>query len=340
LHSFPNCVPRYISILISFISISAFAQIDGRSSFDFINVSPSARLSALGGVNVSKADHDVNFFTGNPALIGDTLAGMASASYQFYVGDIGQALFTYAHKGNKLGPVIFCIQHIGYGSIQGYDASGTATTEFNSGETAFMVSKNHQVANFRLGATLKGVFSNLAGYRANAMMVDIGGLFVHPEQPFTIGLTIKNMGVILSNYGERSSARLPFDVQAGATLKPEHMPLRFSITAYNLVRPDVTYYNAAVDSEKPGTLKKIFSHINLGTEILIHRNVTVMLGYNYLVHQSLKLSNGGGGAGVSLGFSATIKAVEFVFSRSAYVAGNAGYSFTLSTNVNKFLKRR
>jgi hypothetical protein len=172
------------------------------------------------------------------------------------------------------------------------------------------------------------------------MMVDIGGLFVHPEQPFTIGVTIKNMGVTLNRYGQGGSSRLPFDVQAGATLKPEHMPLRFSVTAYNLVKPDITYYNAALDSEKPGTLKKVFSHFNLGTEILVHKNVTVLMGYNYLVHQSLKLSGGGGGAGVSFGFSATIKAVEFVFSRSAYVAGNAGYSFTLSTNVNKFLKRR
>jgi hypothetical protein len=340
LHTFSNSVHRYLLLLLSVITTVASAQIGGYSSFQFMNVSPAARISALGGVNVSKIDQDINFFTTNPASAGDTLAGMASASYQFYVGDIGQALFTYAHNMPKLGPVIFGIQNIHYGTIQGYDAGGIATNEFNAGETAFMVSSNHQVANFRAGATLKGVLSNLAGYRASAMMLDLGGVFIHPKKPFTVGLAIKNIGVVFNHYGSGNSSKLPFDVQVGTTFKPEHMPLRFSITAYNLVRPDVTYYDPASDAEKPGTAKKIFSHINFGTEILIHKKITIMVGYNYLVHQSLKLSGGGAGAGLSFGFSAAIKSVEFVFSRSAYVAGNSGYSFTLSTNVNRLLTRR
>jgi hypothetical protein len=305
-----------------------------------MNVSPAAGISALGGVNVSRTDQDVNLFSSNPALVGDTLAGTASVSYQFYVSDIGQALFTYAHDVPKLGPVIFGIQNIHYGIIQGYDASGIATSEFNAGETAFMVSNNHQATNFRIGATLKCVLSNLASYRASAMMLDLGGVFIHPKKPLTVGLTVKNIGVVFNHYASGNSSKLPFDVQAGTTFKPEHMPLRFSITAYNLVRPDVTYYDPASHTEKPGTAKKIFSHINLGTEILIHKKITVMVGYNYLVHQSLKLTGGGAGAGLSFGFSAAIKSIEFVFSRSAYVAGNSGYSFTLSTNVNRLLTRR
>jgi hypothetical protein len=65
-----------------------------------------------------------------------------------------------------------------------------------------------------------------------------------------------------------------------------------------------------------------------------------MIGYNYLVHQELKLPEGGGGAGLCFGFSAMIKTFELVFSRSAYVAGNAGYAFTLSKNIDNMMKRR
>jgi hypothetical protein len=64
------------------------------------------------------------------------------------------------------------------------------------------------------------------------------------------------------------------------------------------------------------------------------------VGYNYLQHQELKLEEGGGGAGISLGFMARIKSLEFVFSRSGYVAGNGGYTFTLSSNIERMLTRR
>ena len=116
------------------------------------------------------------------------------------------------------------------------------------------------------------------------------------------------------------------------------MPVRFSVTAYNLLNSDLLYHET-VDT-KPNTLRKIFSHLNMAAEILFHKNFNVMVGYNYLIHETLKLESGAAGAGIAFGFSAMVKPVEFAFSRSGYFAGNAGYTFTLSTNINKLLKRR
>jgi hypothetical protein len=329
-----------IAVAILFMSITVKAQIGGQKSFEFLNVPQAARLAGLGGINVSLADRDVNLFYANPALTGDTLAGFVSVNYQFYVADIGQAVLTYVADLKKIGVVSFGIQHMNYGSVQGFDAIGQETDIFKAGETALMISKNHQAGNFRMGVTLKGVFSNLAGYRASAIAFDVGGLFLHPRENLAIGLSIRNVGFILSEYSETSDSELPFDVQAGVSFKPKHMPLRFSITAFNLTTPDVTYYNAATQKSKPGAVSKILNHANFGAEILIHKNVNLMIGYNYLVHQSLKLNEGGGGAGITYGFSAQVKPVELVFSRSGYVAGSAGYSFTVSTNLNKLLIRR
>ena len=116
------------------------------------------------------------------------------------------------------------------------------------------------------------------------------------------------------------------------------MPLRFSLTAYNLTdRYDAD--NSSPNGEEPGTLKKIFRHINFGAEVLLHRNVNIMVGYNYLIHEELKLANAGGIAGISFGFSARIRSFEFVFSRSAYMVGNAGYTFTISKNLETLLSR-
>jgi hypothetical protein len=338
---FAKAVNQLLTFLLMIFSTSAvFSQVGGQSSFEFVNVPANARLSALGGINVSLADRDVNFFLSNPSLVGDTLSGMASANYQFYVGDVGHATFTYAHDFKTLGTLIFGIQHMQYGTIDGYDASGNATGKFKSGETAFVVGKSHQVNNFRFGLNLRGVLSNIAGYRSSAVMADIGGVFIHPKRPFTIGLAFKNIGVVLSDYSGTSNTRIPFDVQIGATFKPEHMPLRFSLTVFNLKNSDVTYFNSNVDTDKPSTFAKVMSHVNAGVEVLVHRKVTLMAGYNYFIHQALKLDNGGAGAGITMGFSATIKSFDFAFSRTAYAAGNAGYTFSLSKNIDQLLRRK
>jgi hypothetical protein len=330
-------VNKVFICLLCTITTSGFAQSGGRKSFEFLNVPNNARLAGLGGVNVSLADRDVNFAFSNPTLTGDTLSGFASVNYQFYVADIGQTMVTYAHDFKKAGPIVFGVQHLGYGKIKSYDATGAELGDYRSGETALFVSKSHQISNFRFGAALKMAFSSIAGYRANALMVDLGGLFIHPKQDFTVGLAVKNLGVVLSDYTETSTSELPFDVRIGVTFKPEHMPLRFSITAYNLAN---SYDSSVVANGDDGTLKKILRHVNFGTEVLIHRHVNLMIGYNYQIHQELKLENAGGIAGICFGFSANIRSFQFVFSRSAYVIGNAGYAFSVSKNINTILSRR
>ena len=319
---------------------SSIAQNGARRSFEFLHVPNNARLSALGGVNTSLADRDVSFFFSNPSLVGDSLAGLASATYQFYVADVGQATFSYAHNFRNMGTVMFGIQHLSYGKIKSYDASGTELGEFKSGETVLVVGKSHQISHFRFGINFKVAFSNIAGYRASSVMLDMGGLFIHPKQDLRVGLSIKNAGFVLTEYSETSRSKLPFDVQLGVTFRPEHMPLRFSFTLYNLTSDRETYYNAQGNDPEPGTLDKMLRRVNFATEILVHRNVNLLVGYNYQVHHELKLADAGGAAGLSFGFSARIKSVEFVFSRSSYVVGNAGYAFTLSKNIDNLMKRR
>ena len=327
-------------MLAMFLSYQGLAQLGGQRSFEFLNVPGNARLVGLGGVNVSLTDRDINFLWSNPALVGDTLAGYASAGYQFFVADIGQASFAYSHKFKSIGTVSFGVQHMNYGEITGYDPSGLELGSFKSGETAIVISKSHQVANFRLGVNLKTVFSNIAGYRSSAMMVDLGGTFIHPTQNLTVGLTFKNLGFVMSEYSESSDTKVPFDIQVGATFKPEHMPLRFSLTAYNLASAGDDYDNPDTEIDDLNSLDKIMSHVVIGTEILFHRNVNMLLAYNFLKGQELNTENSGG-KGFSIGAAVKIKAFELVVSRSSYSVGNGAYSFTLNANIqNMILKKR
>lgn len=332
-------VKKYsIGLFSLLLSFQGLAQFGGQHSFEFLNVPGNARLASLGGVNVSLSDRDVNFFLTNPALVSDSLSGLASASYQFYVADIGMATFAYSQNVETIGQISFGVQHMNYGEITGYDASGVEMGSFKSGETALVISKSHQVANFRIGANLKTVFSNIAGYRASALLFDIGGTFVHPKQDLTVGLVFKNLGFVLSEYSEFSNSSVPFDVQVGTTFKPEHMPLRFSFTAYNIATKG-NAYDDPDDNDDPSSFDKVLGHINIGAEILFHRNVNVLIAYNFLRHQELKTENAGG-SGFCIGTSVKIKAFELIVSRTSYSVGNAAYGFTLAANVQKMILKK
>jgi hypothetical protein len=332
---------RFLLITLAFALVvqHADAQFGGQTSYDFLNLPQHARLAALGGVNVSHNDRDVNFFLNNPALCGDSLAGWASASYLFYVADIGQAAFAGTFRTQKFGAVSLGMQHVNYGDIEGYDPTGNSTGFYRSGETALVLSKSHQLSHFRLGVNSKFIFSNLVGYRASAFALDLGGVFIHPEQDFTVGLVIRNLGFNFASYTGTNSAALPFDVQAGLTIKPEHMPVRFSFTVFNLVRPGDAY-DDPTDQESVSTLQKVMSHTNFGAEILVHRHAQILLGYNYLRQQELRLETGGGGTGFTYGLAAQVKSFQLIMAGSHYSTGNTNYTFTFAANLDNLIVRK
>ncbi len=310
-------------------------ELYGQSAYTFLHVPANARLAALGGVNVSLNDRDVNLFSSNVALAGDTLNNFGSLNYQFYLADIGQANFAYQHSFKKIGTINLGVQHFNYGSIDSYDATGASLGTFTSGETALMLGKFYTSNAFRFGLTFKTIFSNLAGFRSAATAIDLGGLFIHPKQNLTIGLAVKNIGLILTDYTESSSTRLPFDVQVGTTFKPQYMPFRFSLTAFDLT----DYASFEASNTSATVLDQVMRHINVGTELLLNKNVNVLIGYNFRRRQELAVETLGGGAGLSFGLSIQIKSLELVMSRVSYGPRQASYGFTLASNIGKMIRK-
>ena len=336
-------------IITLFLLISSnsllLCQVGGNRSYEFLNVPYTARLSGLGGVNVSQVDQDVNLFLSNPALTGDTLSDYASANYLLYFADIGLATFTYARKVDKIGGMLSLgIQHIGLGSMDGYDDSGNLTQSFSSGETALTLSHARKAGNFRMGVNMKSVNFNIAGYQSNALLFDIGGVFVHPDRQFNMGMAIKNAGFVLGDYTEESNSKPPMDIQVGATFKPEHMPFRFSITAYQFTNgeKEIAYYEASngLQNDEPGGFDKFTRHFVIGTELVLSNNVNVRLGYNHLVRKELRLESKSGGAGISYGFMFRVKAIEFAYARGGYHVAGGAHQFTMAYNTDNLLRRK
>lgn len=300
------------------------------TAYSFLQLPTHARLQALGGNNVSEHGRDVNYAFINPALVNDSLSHSASAGYLFYLAGTGQVTTAYAHTFPRAGTLVFGLRHVNYGTLEGYDNTGMPVGTFRSADTELLVGKVMQSGVFRFAINTKAVLSNLAGYRSTALLTDLGGAFVHPNQRFQAGLAFRNLGAIVSDYTPSSRNTLPFDVQLGATFKPEHMPARFSVTATRLARPGNIFQDPAGGSE-PSALKKGLTHLTVGAEILLSRQITVLTGFNALRQYELR-------NGFSWGVSMHIRHFTLVLSNAAYQPGTGAWALTLSTNTKALWK--
>ncbi|MEO9967488.1 MAG: type IX secretion system protein PorQ [Reichenbachiella sp.] len=329
-----------IVILIWIQAGLLFAQLD--NSFKFLNIPAGARVASLGGSAISSTDYDVNLFISNPALLDSADDNHVSLSYMGFYADVKYSSLAYAKTFKKAGTFGLGIQHLGYGSIDSYDPSGVAIGSFNANETAVVISHSHQVSVFKMGINLKFINSNIYTYSSSAFAMDIGGVFRHPEKEFMVSVLFKNLGFVLSDFTASSESSLPTDLQIGITFKPEHMPFRFTFTGHNLFNPNQVYNAQLFDANEKaaGIGDKIFSHLNIGTEILFSRNFNIRLGYNHQVRNELKLSEKSGLSGISMGLMFRIKAFELAYTLTTYHVDSGRSYFTITSNLNKVFKKK
>ena len=313
---------------------ATFAQ-PGQQSFTFLDVPSFARITGMGGYLVSQPDTDVNLVLTNPAQSGDSLNRQLGISYLDYVGDIRKLQMAYQHQLGKAGNWFVAVDHIAYGDLEGYDDTGMYTGDFRSAEDMIMVGTSHAVGVFRLGGSLKFLSSDIAGFGANALAVDIGGTFRHPDRDLSVGMVIRNLGFMLSDFDKGSSTTLPFDVQAGVSFKPEFMPFRFHVTLFGLAD-----WDSVEGLEDKSTAEQIFGHVNFGTEVLLHRNIQLRFGYNHGRRNELRLDNAGGGAGFSYGIVFRTERFSLAYSRGGYHVAGGANNFTVMINTGEVFRKR
>jgi hypothetical protein len=329
---------------------ATYAQLGGRSSYAFLQLPSHARLSALGGVNISLSDRDVNMLLSNPALLDSGMHNQLAFSFVPYYASISYSSLAYARQVGKTGLWGAGLQYMSYGEMPQTDASSNDLGTFRANDFAFTVTHAHTRGNFTIGANLKLVGSTIETYSAYALLADMGSVFKHPEKDLKIALTVSNFGFRLSNYTEGDQADLPLDVQIGTTFKPKFMPFRFSFTAHHLQRFDIAYndpsQNYTLDANgnvvKPeiGITDKIARHLVFGGELLLHKSFNLRFGYNHLINRELRLVNASGGAGFSFGAMLRVKAFEVAFSRMYYHAAGGRNSFTFICDMGRLIPHR
>lgn len=335
--------PFRLFIIASFLYMPLCAQIGGKNGFEFINYPGNAKLSGIGGMNVSSKDSDPNMIFSNPALLSKEMHNWASVSYNRYYADIWHSNVAYAFDTKKLGSFGAGMQYTEFGRATATDETGNILGTTFANEYAFVVTKSHTIGNYTLGANAKLAHSQIAGLTAMMGLIDMGGVFKHPTRQFTIGLLIKNIGGSFKNYVPGQQVVAPFDVQAGFTYKLEHMPLRFSLTAHHLHRWDIAYddpnritgydLNGNPQYERVGFVDNLARHFVLGGEFILAKGFHIRAGYNHFRRREMNMDNYSGLGGFSFGAMLRIKRLELGYTTAFYHAAGARNFFTVMVNI-------
>jgi hypothetical protein len=329
---------------------AAAQQLGGRTVFPFLDLPPSAHLAALGGMNVSTRTDDPTMLFGNPALINSDMDGRLALSYVAYVADIKQSTAAYVFNTEKAGRFGIGITYLNYGNFESYDAAGNSLGTFGVNEYTVGVSDSYTKGKFTFGATTKLAVSSIAGSRSLAGVADVGVVYKHPTADFTAGLAVKNAGYQFSPYPGTDRGPLPLDVQIGATAKPEHMPLRFSLTVHHLQQWDIQYIdpNARGQFDASGNEKKptksfgdnLARHFTVGAALILGKGLNIRVGYNHLQRRELRLDNTSGSAGLSFGAMLKISTFQLDYTHATLQAAGSSEYITISRNLNSLFKKK
>lgn len=329
------------------------AQIGGDNIMKFLNIYPSSRINALGGSPIALQDKDPTLGLLNPALLNDTMSKMISTSYINYIADINVYSAQYTFKLPSIdSSMIFQtgILNVNHGEFIRADINGNITGTFLANDNLFYASASKSYfKNIRFGATLKFALSEYEIYKSSAIALDLGAQY-QPNQNIGFGLTFRNIGYQLTTY-ENTRESLPFEINAGLVLKPTHAPLRILVNFHTLNKWDLPYTNpnlpVATDlatglpiEQKIPTSEYIARHLQLGTELLLSKNFHIRLGYDHQRRKEMTIANRRGLVGYNLGAGMRINKFQISYGLSVFHLGASNNTFSVTTNLHDWSKKK
>lgn len=273
------------AILVSALNV-ALAQ-DSSSAYSFLNIPSSTLAYGLGGVNITAIEDDINSIDQNPGLLGAEVEMQLGANYMRYVGDSNFAGVKFGRRAGDHGAWLAGVQYFGYGSIKGADINGTLTGEFSPKDMVFSGMYAHDITDrWRGGITLKFIYSSYDAYSAMALATDLGVNYFDPESNFSFSAVVANLGGQVKRFHERYD-RLPVDVRLGISKSFGTLPVNWSITAWNLTKWHLPFYDNGDGSETSTPVIKdsfgsnLMRHLIFAADFVPSDRFHIGIGYNY-----------------------------------------------------------
>ena len=341
-----------LTLFLSTLSLALTAQIGGDNVYEFLNLSPSARVTAAGGALLTVRDNDVPLAFGNPGLLNLEMHRQLSFSHQLFAAGISNGYFGYGHHIESWGATFHGgLHYVNYGEFEARDERNTLTGTFKGSEVAFTLGGGYQLyERLSVGVNTRVISSRLETYNSIGVAGDLGLVFHDTSRLFVATLVFKNMGTQLSAYREGNGEPLPYEAQFALSKQLRYLPLRLSAVYRYLNRYNITYddpntveidpFTGSPVDDGPGAVDNFFRHLVFQAELLLgkRQNFRLMLGYNHLRQRELAVTNYRALAGLSFGFGLRVKQFEFSYGNGVDHFGATRNHFSLSTNLDRFTK--
>lgn len=330
---------KYFLLLIATVFTTAsFAQIGGKSVYQFLSLVTSPRQAALGGKVLTIYDYDVNQALFNPATINPEMDNRLSVNYGSLFGEVTYGTAAYAYTYDRRVQTFHAgVNYVHYGTFEGRDENGELTSDFTGSEIAlsFGYAYNIPYTTVYVGANAKLISSTLESYNSFGGAVDIGALYVDEDNDINWALVIRNVGTQFSTYaGTRE--KLPLEVMAGVSQELENVPIRWHLTLENLQQWDIAFSNPAraegnIDGgetpEKISIFNNALRHVVVGAELFPKKGFNLRVGYNFRRAEELRIEEQRNFSGISVGVGLRVNKLKFDYSYSRY---------TLAANTSLF----
>ena len=338
----------------------------GRSVFSFMSLPVSSRINALGGSNVSLSDGDISMGMCNPALLHANSHMVLQMNYSYYLPGTMFGSVLYGHNfGTIKGvtsedaperPNYFAvgIHYLDYGQMKYADQDGNLTGgTFGARDILVDVMYARQLHPcWKVGVTLKPVYSIYESYTSFAIGADVGAHFQTPDSSFQMGLVLANIGWQLKGFysgeGGKNHEILPLNLQLGLTYRVKHAPLRFHLQIHNMQTWYLNYEWTSID--KSPTTGEIIPHDVKWYDMMFRHTIWcievvpksekfyIALSYNHRRRAELQLIDQRSLAGFALGAGVKIKQARVDFSISQLTKSNFSYQVGLTLDINSLMK--
>ncbi len=335
----------YLIFLCWMAALSSNAQVGGEATYQFLELTNSARIAALGGTQIALADTgDLNLPYHNPALLHQGMNNIFLVNYVNYLADVKYGYAAYAPQFNLPGNMAIGMHYINYGEFKEATESGELTGNFfKAAEYAMNIIYSGDYNRLGYGINIKPIYSAFESYQSFGMAADLGVIFSSKDSLTNVAVVARNIGgQFTTYYNDGTREPLPFNLQAGLSTKLRHAPVIFSLTLQHLTNWDLAWD----ESEEQQTLeswferqenfaKQIMRHAVLGVEILPSGNFALRAGYNYQRRQELKFDERLSTVGFSMGFGVKIKRFRLDFATSRFHLAGSSNLFSLAVNLNE-----
>ena len=319
-------------------------------TYAFLKATSSARVAALGGLPLPMIDSDIQLSTCNPAAIDSAMDRKLGLSYVDYYADINFGTAQYSHTFDGLGCFAATVQYHNYGHFDETSESGVLMGEFSSSDYSVTLGWGRRLTpHWGIGAALKYAGIQYESYAAGALAVDVAGNY-HTDNGWLFSLTARNIGVQLFNNIDYGACRLPLAIDLGVSRRLDHLPLTVMFWYDDIQRwnklfddpldlagnYDPLTNEVTQDSKFVHFTKNLASHLVVGGELYLGKNVVLRAAYNYGQRHAMDVPQARTLVGFSAGVGVKIKMFEISYARSrSSILASPNY-LTITMDLNKF----